>query len=54
MDTTVFPQSCVSQLSRAGAGEARFFNIVIVFVAAEKYEIPRRLVALDAEGYHNP
>src|SRR5262249_37733119 len=34
--------------------DARRFNIVIVFVIAEKYEILGRLVAGDAEGYDNP
>ena len=31
-----------------------FFVIVIVFVAAEKYEITRCLVALGPDGYDNP
>jgi hypothetical protein len=34
-------------------GPAGRFNIVIVFVIAEKYEIPGSLVAVAVEGYDN-
>jgi hypothetical protein len=39
--------------SARGLPPAGRFNIVIVFVIAEKYEILGRLVAGDAEGYDN-
>jgi hypothetical protein len=39
---------------RSSDVDCRFFVIVIVFVAAEKYEITRCLVALGPDGYDNP
>ena len=39
---------------RGDDGERRPFIIVIVFVAAEKYEISRCLVAVGVDGYDNP
>ena len=52
MKTTVFPQAASSARPRIRR-EHEDFIIVIVFVAAEKYEIDRCLVAPGADGYDN-
>ena len=52
MKTTLFPQAASTVRPRI-RWEHEDFIIVIVFVAAEKYEISRSLVAPHGEGYHN-
>ena len=52
MKATVFPQAGSNVWSHFPVGHEDFI-IVIVFVAAEKYEIDRSLVPPQSEGYHN-